>query len=139
MNPIMKLFINAHVGIYRLTGGKIGGNMGSKVLLLSTVGRKSGVKRTTPLMYLQDGDTYIIAASAGGADKHPSWYWNAAKGSGPVEIQVMDKVMPVDVTDAQGEQRDELYARFKAMSSNFAEYEKKADRTIPVLILSPAG
>lgn len=124
--------------LYRMTGGKIGGHMnGGDVLLLTTVGRKSGQKRTTPVMYLQDGDDYMITASAAGAPKHPGWYWNAAKGTAPVEIQVGSQTMTVDVTDLQGEARDQSYAKFKQAMASFVGYEEKTTRTIPVLKLSP--
>lgn len=138
MKLFFQLFMAIHVGLYRLTGGKMGGHMnGGDVLLLTTTGRKSGKKRTTPLMYLRDGDDYLIGASAAGAPKHPGWYWNATKGTAPVQIQVDDKVMQVAVTDVQGEERDAYYERFKQAVDSFRQYEEKTERTIPVLKLTP--
>jgi len=138
----MKFFFQVmgffHVRLYRLTSGKIGGHMnGVDVLLLKTIGRKSGKTRTTPLMYKQDGNDYLIAASAAGAPKHPGWYWNAVKGTDPVEIQVLDQKITVNVTDTQGEERNQYYEDFKQISKNFVTYEEKTKRTIPVLKLSP--
>ena len=109
---------------------------GGDVLLLTTIGRKSGKKHTTPVMYLQDNDDYLISASAAGAPKNPSWYWNAAKGTAPVEIQVGSQTMTVDVTDLQGEERDKSYDKFKQAMASFAGYEEKTTRTIPVLKLT---
>jgi deazaflavin-dependent oxidoreductase (nitroreductase family) len=133
-----KIFLFMHVNLYRLTRGRLGGRMmGNDVLLLKTTGRKSGKKRTTPVMYLREGDSYVVTASAGGAAKNPGWYWNAAKGSGPVQIQVMDKVITASVSEAEGEQRDALYQRFIDSNANFAKYQKNLARRIPVLILTP--
>ncbi len=140
MKTFMQFFMWIHVTLYRLTNGSLGGHMsGGDVLLLTTTGRKSGKTRATPLMYLRDGENYLISASAAGAPKHPGWYYNAARGSHPVQIQVDEKVMNVEVEEATGDQRDELYQRFINMSDRFAGYEQKTSRTIPVLILKPTG
>lgn len=135
---LVKLVLALHVTIYRLTGGRFGGRMnGEDILLLTTLGRKSGTKRTRPLVYLRDKNHYLVAAGAAGSDKHPGWYWNAAKGSHPVTIQVMDKVMTVDVVDVEGDQREEFYRRFRESAHYFETYQQKTDREIPVLILTP--
>jgi len=135
---MFKIIVAIHVFLYRLTGGKLGGNFsGNNILLFMTKGRKTGKERVNPLMYIQDGNQYAISASAGGDAKHPGWYWNAVHGTHPVQIQVMDRIMTVNITETEGAQRDEWYARFKKMSENFAAYEKKTDRTIPVLLLTP--
>ena len=138
MKIFLQLFMALHVNLYRLTNGKFGGHMnGGDVLLLKTGGRKSGKERVVPVMYLKDEDDYLVVASAAGAPNHPGWYWNAAKGTAPVNIQVGDKKMVVDVVDTDGEERDKYYARFKEAIDSFTSYEQKTDRTIPVLKLSP--
>lgn len=138
MKLFLQLFLSLHVNLYRLTNGKFGGHMnGGDVLLLTTIGRKSGKERVMPVMYLKDGEDYLVVASASGAPKHPGWYWNAAKGTAPVHIQVDDKKMEVSVVDTEGEERDKYYARFKEAIDSFTSYEQKANRTIPVLKLSP--
>src|ERR687890_118926 len=72
-----KVGSGVHTGLYRATGGKLGGRMGKNpILLLNTVGRKSGKKRVTPLLYVVDGEDYVIIASQGGAPTHPAWYLN---------------------------------------------------------------
>lgn len=135
-----KIWLFWHVNLYRLTGGRIGSRMfKNDVLLLTTIGRKSGKKRTTPLMYLRDGDKYLVTASAGGDPKHPGWYWNATQGSAPVGIQVRGHKMTVKVEEAAGDQRTALYQRFIQSHPGFADYEKKVARTIPVLILTPVA
>src|ERR1700692_1659379 len=72
-----RIFTGAHTFFYRLSGGKLGGHMGrGPVLLLTTTGRKTGLQRTTPLLYLNDGDNLILVASYGGAPTHPVWWLN---------------------------------------------------------------
>src|SRR5215213_3320050 len=76
-NLALKLGTIVHSGVYRATGGKLFGRMGqSPILLLNTVGRKSGKKRTSPLLYVMDGEDFVIIASKGGAPTHPAWYLN---------------------------------------------------------------
>ncbi len=138
MPSFFRMFLAIYVTLYRLTRGRLGGKvMGNDVLLLKTIGRKSGKKRTTPVMYLREGDSYVITATAAGAAKNPGWYWNAAKASHPVQIQVRDKVMTVSVKEAEGEQRDALYQRFIDSNASFAKYQENLARQIPVLILTP--
>jgi len=75
MRSFFRLFGRIQTLVYRLTSGKIGGEMiGANVLLLTTTGRKSGKQRTLPLMFLQHDDAYVVAASNGGSDTHPGWY-----------------------------------------------------------------
>ena len=138
MQAIFKIFMLIQVTLYKLTNGAIGGRFnGGDLLLLTATGRKSGKTRTTPLMYIKDGERYLVTATAGGSNKNPGWYWNVTQGTQPVQIQVKDKVMRVTVAEAQGEQHDQLYQRFIDMNEQFAGYLKKTTRTIPVLILTP--
>jgi deazaflavin-dependent oxidoreductase (nitroreductase family) len=138
MPSFFRMFLAIYVALYRLTGGRLGGKvMGNDVLLLKTIGRKSSKKRITPVMYLREGDSYVITATAAGAAKNPGWYWNAVKASHPVQIQVRDKVMTVSVKEAEGEQRDALYQRFIDSNASFAKYQENLARQIPVLILTP--
>jgi deazaflavin-dependent oxidoreductase (nitroreductase family) len=135
---IFRIFTAIHVALYRLSKGAIGGYFnGSDVLLLTTTGRKSGKVRTVPLMYVQEGDKYLVTGSMGGGPKHPGWYWNATQGNQPVQIEVKDQVMRVAVEEALGEERDRFYQRFIDMNAQFAGYETKTARKIPVLILTP--
>jgi deazaflavin-dependent oxidoreductase (nitroreductase family) len=92
-----------HVRRYRETGGEVGHRWrrGSKILLLTTKGRKSGEPRTTPLIYEHDGDRCVIVASQGGAPEHPGWYRNLEKDPN-VELQVLGKVFPARARTAEG-------------------------------------
>lgn len=134
---LFRLFLAIHIAMYRLTGGRVGGRMGGDVLLLNTRGRKTGKPRTVPVLYLRDGEKYLVTASAGGDTRHLGWYWNAAHGEHPVTIQVRNQVIPVTVREAKDEQRADYYARFVEMSQQFAHYAQTANREIPILVLTP--
>jgi len=125
--------------LYRASGGRIGGKMGrADVLLLTTTGRKSGKKRTLPLVYIMDGPAYVITASAGGADKHPGWFFNVRSNPQSL-IQVREKQIKVTAEVAGPEKRSELWARLVELAPNFAGYEKRTSREIPMVILRPVG
>lgn len=133
-----KLYLAVYVALYRLSGGRIGGRMlGGDVLLLTTTGRKTGKVRTRPLIYVRDGERYLLAASAGGDTKAPGWYYNATQGTAPVHIQIGPQRLTVSVTEADPDQRPTLYQRFVALSDQYAQFETRAGRQIPVLILTP--
>ncbi|MEM7132865.1 MAG: nitroreductase family deazaflavin-dependent oxidoreductase [Chloroflexota bacterium] len=136
-NLFFKLMTRTHTFLYRLSGGKIGKSMqGMPVLLLTTIGRKSGQPRTASLLYLRDGDDYLITASKGGAASHPAWYFNL-EATSEVEIQVGDQAFTARVTITEDEERDQLYERFKSSSNEYAKYEQMTQRTIPVVRLTP--
>jgi len=96
---------------------------GSKILLLTTKGRKSGEPRTTPLIYEADGDRYVIVASKGGAPDDPGWYLNLAKEP-EVELQVWDEVFPARASTAEGEERDRLWKLAAEQWPDYDEYAK---------------
>lgn len=138
MNFIAKIFIGLHVGLYRLTGGKIGGVMGKfKVLILTTKGRKSGKILSAPLGYFERDGGYFIVASNSGNDKHPSWYYNIKGNPGDVTIQVKDKKMKVNPEIILGEARRPLYDWIVSIAPNYGEYEKTTTREIPLVFLKP--
>ena len=107
MSEAETLFGEEHVRRYRETGGEVGHRWkrGSKILLLTTKGRKSGEPLTKPLIYEEDGDNYVIVASRGGAPEHPDWYRNLEQAPN-VELQVLDEVFPVRARTAKGEERE---------------------------------
>ena len=128
-----------HNALYRLGGGKVAGRMGkAPVLLLSVTGRKSGKRRTTPLLYGRDGDNYVLIASVGGAPKHPAWYHNLkSAGNQEAEILVGRERLRVHGREAEGEERDRLWAHMVSLFPNYAEYQTKTERRIPVVVLEP--
>jgi deazaflavin-dependent oxidoreductase (nitroreductase family) len=137
MKFIGKLFFSLWNVLYRASSGRIGGKMGRvEVLLLTTTGRKSGKKRTFPLNYIRDGSAYVIAASAGGADKNPGWFFNVRSNPQSL-IQVREKQIKVTAEVARPEKRSELWARLVELAPNFAGYEKRTGREIPMVILRP--
>jgi proline iminopeptidase len=135
-----KLFGDAHVQRYRETDGEVGHiwKEGSTILLLTTKGRKSGEPRTTPLIYAEDGERYVIVASKGGAPDDPGWYRNLAHDP-HVELQVKDDVFPATARTAEGDERDRLWRKANEVWSHYDEYAEKTDRTIPVVVLERAA
>ncbi|NDJ76500.1 MAG: nitroreductase family deazaflavin-dependent oxidoreductase [Chloroflexi bacterium] len=140
MKLLNKFFIALHVFIYRKSGGKLWGKEGGRdVLLMTTIGRKTGKARVNPVCYVPDGDGYLVLASAAGAPKRPGWYWNAVKGLAPVAIQIKDSIMAVHVVEIQGDERETAYEKYKqAMGVELINrYEKKAGIDFPLLRLTP--
>jgi deazaflavin-dependent oxidoreductase (nitroreductase family) len=120
---------------FRANEGRVGGMFeGSPLLLLTTTGAKSGKPVTSPVMYLADGERYVIIASNGGADHHPAWYHNLrATPEATVEVGTAKFQVKAQVTE--GDERDRLYARMVEQAPGFAEYQAKTSRVIPVLAL----
>ena len=134
---MLKLILKVMVFLYNVSGGRIGGKMGkAPVLLLTTTGRKTGKQRTLPLIYIMDGSAYVITASAGGADKHPGWFFNI-RSNPQATIQVQDKHITVTAEIAGPEKKPELWARLVEVAPNFAGYQKRTSREIPMVILHP--
>jgi deazaflavin-dependent oxidoreductase (nitroreductase family) len=119
---------------FRANEGKVGGPFeGANIVLIHTIGAKSGQERVNPLAYLPDGDRIIIVASAGGADKHPAWYHNI-KANPDITVEVGTEkydatTEPID----SGPERDSIYARVVEMAPGFAEYAANTTRVIPVV------
>ena len=136
LDEASNLFGEEHVARYRETGGEVGHvwREGSTVLLLTTVGRRSGEPRTTPLIYAEDGDRYVIVASKGGAPDHPGWFRNLEK-TPEVELQVRDEVFPARARTASGEERERLWRKANVVWPHYDEYARKTDREIPVVVL----
>lgn len=133
------LFGEEHVRRYRETNGEVGHvwREGSTILLLTTKGRTTGEPRTTPLIYAQDGDKYVIVASKGGAPEHPGWYRNIEKEPN-VELQVLGEVFPAHARTAEGEEREQLWRKANEVWPHYDEYQTKTDRQIPVVVLERA-
>ena len=136
MSESENLFGEEHVRRYRETGGEVGHEWreGSTILLLTTKGRKTGEPRTTPLIYEQAGDGYVIVASKGGAPEDPGWYRNLAKNP-EVEVQVRDEVFPAHARVATGEERDRLWELAAQQWPDYDSYRERTDREIPVIVL----
>ena len=134
---LYKLFLGAHVGMYRMSGGKIGGKMGSSnLLLLTTTGRKSKQQHTTPLGYIKDGDNYVITASNAGQAQHPGWYFNL-KSDPHAVIEVGKDKINVTAEQADPEQKKRLWAQLISVAPVYDKYTKNTSRDIPMMILHP--
>jgi deazaflavin-dependent oxidoreductase (nitroreductase family) len=122
---------------FRANEGRVGGMFeGSPLVLLTTTGARSGKPVTTPVMYLADGDRYVVIASNAGADNHPAWYHNL-RATPSAAVEVGTETFEAKAVFIEGEERDQLYARMVAQAPGFAEYEAKTSRRIPVVALLP--
>jgi len=120
---------------FRAHGGKVGGPFeGATLLLLTTTGAKSGEPRTTPVVYLADGESLVIFASKAGAPTNPAWYHNLLAHP-TATVEVGTETFPVRTRAAEGEERDRLYERQVARAPQFADYQAKTTRMIPVVVL----
>lgn len=135
MNPVWKAFVRVHTWLLRKTGGKRFTG-GANILILRTIGAKSGKLRSNPLMYVPHEDSYAVVASYAGNDKNPGWYYNLIKNS-DVDIEVDGVSRPVRARVVDGEERDRLYRQFEAMDKRFTRYQAKTERTIPMFMLAP--
>ena len=134
LNALTKL----HVEAYRRTGGRLFGRYGkAPILLLEHVGRKSGERRTTPLLYLEDGDDLVIIASRGGSDATPAWWLNLRERP-ETTVQVGSERRQVRAHRATPEERERLWPRVVEMYPDYATYQRRTEREIPLIILSPA-
>ena len=132
-----KLGSGAHAGVYRATGGKLFGRMGkSPIMLLNTVGRKTGRKRTSPLLYVMDGEDFVIIASKGGAPTHPAWYLNL-KANPDATVEVGDRKVRVRAEEMDSEEKVRLWQKMVEMYPTYDDYQKKTEREIPLLVLHP--
>ena len=122
---------------FRSSDGRVGGMFeGLPLLLLHHTGAKSGKSRTNPLAYQADDGRYVIFASKAGAPSNPDWYYNL-KAQPNVKIEVGTDTIDVVAGEATGEERERLYRTQAERVPQFAEYEQKAGRVIPVIVLTP--
>jgi deazaflavin-dependent oxidoreductase (nitroreductase family) len=120
---------------FRANGGKVGGQFeGAPMLLLTTTGAKSGQRRTTPVMYLPDGNRLIIFASKAGAPTNPDWYHNLVAHP-QATVEVGTETFDITAVVATGEERDRLFARQAELYPGFANYQARITRQIPVIAL----
>lgn len=134
------LFGQEHVDRYRATDGEEGYDWqrGTTILLLTTRGRRSGGERTTPLIFRQHGDAYLIVASKGGTDAPPAWYLNLQANPDDVTVQVRGDRFKVRARDATAEEQPELWREMAEVWPDYDEYQKKTERRIPVVVLERA-
>jgi F420H(2)-dependent quinone reductase len=128
-----------NIPMYRWSGGRIGGKVGkAPVLLLTTTGRKSGQKRTAPVVYLADGERMAIINTNAGNAKIPAWSFNL-RANPAAEVEVGRRRIPVRARLAEGEERADLWRRHNEQYAGFDYYETKLEREIGVFVLEPVG
>ena len=132
---MFRMMMKGHVWTYRTSGGRLG-SMKGRILLLTTTGRRSGIRRTTPLMGIDHGNGYLVAASAGGSPTHPAWYLNLTADP-DVTVQRGRDVRKMTARTATADERPLLWKRFTDSNEQFSKYESKTNRTIPVVIIEP--
>ena len=123
---------------FHANGGRVGGMFeGESLLLLHHTGARTGTSRVNPLVYSRDGDRYLIFASKAGAPHNPDWYHNL-KAHPDVKIEVGADTLDVRASEATGAERERLFQAQAERSPQFAEYQSKTARAIPVMILTPS-
>ncbi len=128
---------NLFVSLYRLTNGRVGGHIaGLQVLLLTTIGRKTGEERTTPLGYFVEDGNYIITASNAGQNTNPAWFHNLLANP-RVKIEIQDQLVEAEAEVARQEKRTSLWSKLISLAPGYANYSKKTSRQIPMVILHP--
>ncbi len=124
---------------FRDNSGRVGGMFeGMPLLLVHHIGAKSGADRVSPVAYLEDGGRYAIFASKAGAPENPGWYHNLMAHP-ETSIELGGETIEVVASEAQGEERDRIYAEQVSRVPQFGDYETKTTRKIPVVLLTPKG
>lgn len=136
---LLRRFTRLQVFLFKRSNGKWMSTMrGMSVLVIATVGRKSGKVRETPVMYLVDGRNYVVAASNAGRESHPAWYTNL-RSHPNAKIFVPGAVIEVEASVAQSTERERLWAEFVNRAPFFDDYRKSTTREIPVIVLRPVS
>ena len=126
-----------NVPLYRVSGGRIGGRVNrAPVLLLTTTGRKSGQKRTAPIVYLEDGENVVVINTNAGNARVPAWSLNL-QANPAAEVEVGRRRYPVRARVAEGEERADLWRRHNEQYAGFDDYQTKLDREASVIVLEP--
>ena len=136
---VVNAFANANVMLYRRSGGRLGNTVkGAPVLLLDHVGRKSGRARTAPVLYMRDGEELVIVASRGGSDAMPAWWLNL-QANPTTTVQIGTERRRVVAHEANAEEKAELWPRLVGIYPDYEVYQRRTERQIPVVILSPSA
>ena len=135
--PSPSTWVRDQVEQYEKSNGASGSELsGMPVVIVTTVGKKSGKLRKTPLMRVEHDGSYAAVASLGGAPTHPVWYWNI-KAHPHVEVRDKDRVGDFLAREVTGAERDLWWDRAVAVYPDYRDYQEKTERTIPVFVLDP--
>jgi deazaflavin-dependent oxidoreductase (nitroreductase family) len=134
--PVLRRLMGIHAHVYRLTRGMVGHRFpgAPPMLLLEHVGAKSGTRRTTPLVYVDDPPDIVLVASKGGHPRHPAWYHNLRANPDTI-VQVGSERRPVHARVATPEERERLWPKAVATYSGYEGYQRRTQREIPLVIL----
>lgn len=136
---VLKYFARMHIWVYRRSNGRLGARLlWFPAALLTTIGRKSGEPRTTPTLYLRDGDQVILPASFGGRAENPTWYLNL-KENPAVQVQIRNERLALSARDATDEERARYWPPLMRMYPPYRGYREAADRIIPLVVCEPAS
>ncbi len=134
---LIKWFMRINAFFLRITNGRIGGKLGKQtILLLETIGRKSGQSRVIPIAYFFHEGKYLIVESNWGKDTHADWYWNLKKNPRAV-LQVNGRRITVDAHDAEGEEYIRLWKFVTERHSPYLQYQNTTKRRIPIVVFQP--
>jgi deazaflavin-dependent oxidoreductase (nitroreductase family) len=137
--PILRAVIALHRELYSLSGGRILGRLADMpVLLLSTTGRRTGRRRTTPLTFFRDGDDLVVVASNGGSDRPPGWYVNLV-AEPHAAVRIGRAETPVTARTASPAERERLWPVIASVHPGYATYQRRTTRLIPVVLLTPGA
>jgi F420H(2)-dependent quinone reductase len=135
---LLKYFARVHIWVYRRTNGRLGARLlWFPAALLTTTGRKSGEPRTTPTLYLRDGDPVILPASFGGRAENPMWYLNLEVNPA-VQVQIRAERLALSARDATDEERARYWPPLMRMYPPYRGYREATDRIIPLVVCEPA-
>ncbi len=135
---LLALITRVHRFVYEATDGRLGANLGGKpMLLLTTVGRKSGVARTLPLLYVPDGDRVLVVGSNAGDDRAPAWWLNL-QAKPEARVRVGREVYDVNARRAEGDEAEALWAKALVAYPPYADYRERTSRDIPIVVLERA-
>ena len=138
LKRIMHVMTRAHVWIYRMSQGRVGKTLvGTPCCFLTMTGRKSGLTRTIPLIYIPHEEEVILIASQAGMYKHPTWYWNL-KADPNVEVIFEGRTRPMIARHANDAEKAERWPVAVAVYPEFDAYQARTDRDIPLFICTPA-
>ncbi len=136
---VLKLFTRINVIVYTLSGGRLMNKLGNDpIVLVKMTGAKSGKPRTIPLMYVPNGESFILVASQGGAPKNPVWYYNLVAHP-DITIVHGGKRHPLTARIVEGEEKAALWPVCDAHYADYALYRKRTTRDIPMFLCEPRG
>lgn len=133
-DTLIKWFMSIHALLLRLSRGRIGSKLGTqKILILHTIGRRSGQERTIPIAYFDYEGKYLIVASNWGKDKDADWYLNLRKDP-HARVEIHGKIVPVAAREAQGEEYNRLWKFVTGRHPPYLDYQKMTARHIPIMV-----